>query len=45
MDRKDFMKKGLPGTGIFVASAILGNILKNEIDEIELLKPIGFFYK
>lgn len=45
MDRKDFIKKGLPGTDIFATSAAFGNILKNEIDEIELLKPIGFFYK
>lgn len=42
MNRKDFLRKGLLGTGIFVASASLGNILKNEIDEIEALKPMGF---
>ncbi len=42
MDRKDFIKKGLLGTGIFAASAALGNLLKNDIDEIEPLKPIGF---
>jgi hypothetical protein len=32
----------LLGTGIFAASAALGNLLKNDIDEIEPLKPIGF---
>lgn len=42
MDRKDFLKKGLLGTGMFVASASLGNTMKNEIDEIEPLKPIGY---
>lgn len=42
MDRKDFLKKGLLGTGMFVASASLGNIMKNEIDEIEPLEPIGY---
>ena len=30
MDRKDFLKKGLMGTGMFVASAALGNIIKND---------------
>ncbi|MCS3870612.1 hypothetical protein J3D55_003528 [Chryseobacterium ginsenosidimutans] len=38
MDRKDFLKKGLLGTGMFVASASLGNTMKNEIDEIEPLE-------
>ncbi len=42
MDRKDFLKKGLLGTGMFVASASLGNAMKNEIDEIEPLEPIGY---
>lgn len=42
MDRKDFLKKGLLGTGMFVASASLGNTMKNEIDEIEPLEPIGY---
>lgn len=42
MDRKDFLKKGLLGTGMFVASASLGNTMKNEIDEIEQLEPIGY---
>ncbi|MGE8556549.1 MAG: pirin family protein [Chryseobacterium jejuense] len=42
MNRKDFLKKGLLGTGMFVASASLGNTMQNEIDEIEPLEPIGY---
>lgn len=42
MDRKDFIKKGLLGTGMFVASSALGNIIKNEIDELSELEVIGF---
>ncbi|UKB82520.1 pirin family protein [Chryseobacterium sp. MEBOG06] len=42
MDRKDFIKKGLLGTGMFVASASLAKNMENEIDEIEPLEPIGY---
>ena len=42
MNRKEFLKKGILGTGMFVASASLGNVLKNEIDELDILKPLGF---
>lgn len=42
MDRKDFIKKGLLGTGMFVASASVANIMKNDIDEIKPLQPVGF---
>lgn len=42
MDRKDFIKKGLLGTGMFVASAAVANILQNDIDEIKPLDPVGF---
>jgi redox-sensitive bicupin YhaK (pirin superfamily) len=42
MDRKDFIKKGLMGTGMFITSAALGDALKNDIDEIAPLEPIGF---
>jgi redox-sensitive bicupin YhaK (pirin superfamily) len=42
MDRKDFIKKGLLGTGMFVASSALGNVLKNNIDELTELEAIGF---
>lgn len=42
MNRKDFIKKGFIGTGIFVTSSALGNILKNNIDEIKELEVLGF---
>ncbi|KAF2519097.1 pirin family protein [Flavobacterium salilacus subsp. salilacus] len=42
MDRKDFIKKGLMGTGMFITSAAVGNALKNDIDEIQPLEPIGY---
>jgi hypothetical protein len=42
MDRKEFLKKGLLGTGMFVASAALGNVIKNDIDELKELEVIGF---
>ena len=37
MDRIEFLKKGLLGTGMFVASAALGNVIKNDIDELKEL--------
>lgn len=42
MDRKDFLKKGLLGTGMFVASSAVPNILQNNIDELKELEIIGF---
>lgn len=42
MERKDFIRKGLLGTGMFVASAAFGNVIKNEIDELKELEPVGF---
>jgi len=42
MNRKDFIKKGLMGTGMFITSAAVGDALKNDIDEITPLEPIGF---
>ena len=42
MDRKNFLKKGLFGTGMFVATAALGNIIKNDIDELKELEVLGF---
>ena len=42
MNRKDFIKKGLMGTGMFVASSTVGDALKNDIDEIQPLEPIGY---
>ncbi len=42
MDRKNFIKKGLMGTGIFAASTALGSVVKNSIDELKELDIIGF---
>ncbi|MCA0238967.1 MAG: pirin family protein [Bacteroidetes bacterium] len=42
MERKDFLKKGLMGTGMFAASAALGNVVKNNNDELKDLDIIGF---
>lgn len=42
MNRKEFIKKGLMGTGIFAASSAFGNVLKNNIDELRELEVIGF---
>lgn len=42
MDRKDFIKKGLMGTGMFITSAAIGDTLNNDIDEIKPLEPIGY---
>ncbi len=42
MDRKDFLRKGLLGTGMFVSASALGNLFKNEIDELKELDIIGY---
>lgn len=42
MERKDFIKKGLLGTGMFVATKALGNVLTNDIDELKELETMGF---
>jgi hypothetical protein len=42
MDRKDFIKKGLFGTGVFVSANALGNIIDNEIEELKPLEILGF---
>lgn len=42
MDRKDFLRKGLLGTGIFVSASAFGNLLQNDIDELKELEVIGF---
>ncbi len=42
MDRKDFLKKGFLGTGMFAASAAFGNLIKNDIDELKDLEILGF---
>ena len=42
MDRKNFIKKGILGTGVFLASSTLANVIKNNIDELKPLEPLGF---
>ena len=42
MDRKEFLKKGLLGTGIFALTGAAGSLVKNKIDELQELEPIGF---
>ncbi len=42
MNRKDFIKKGLLGTGIFASSSAMANVVKNDIDELATLEIIGF---
>jgi len=40
MDRKKFIRKGLMGTGAFVASTALGSVIVNEIDELQPLEKL-----
>lgn len=42
MDRKSFLKKGLFGTGVFISSAALGTVIKNNIEELQELEILGF---
>ena len=42
MNRKDFLKKGLFGSGMLVTSGVLANVLTNNIDELNPLEPLGF---
>ena len=42
MDRKDFLRKGLLGTGMLVTSSAMGHVLKNDIDELQPLETLGF---
>lgn len=42
MERKDFLKTGLLGTGIFAASKAFGRLAENAIDELKPLHIIGF---
>lgn len=39
MNRKDFIRKSLLGGSMFVASAAMGNVLVNGIDELKPLEP------
>lgn len=42
MERKDFIKKGLMGTGMFIASTSLADVIKNDISELKELEILGF---
>jgi redox-sensitive bicupin YhaK (pirin superfamily) len=42
MDRSDFLKKGLLGTGFLAATAAAGKLLANDIDELQPLEFVGF---
>lgn len=42
MNRNEFIKKGLMGTGMFVAASAMGNVIKNDIDELKELEILGF---
>jgi len=42
MERKEFLKKGLLGTGIFMTSSAVSNLIKNEVDELKDLEILGF---
>lgn len=42
MNRKSFIRKSILGSGMLVTSAALGDILKNDIDEIKPLEAVGF---
>jgi len=42
MDRMDFIRKGLMGTGMLVTSSALGNLVQNNIDELHELEILGF---
>jgi quercetin 2,3-dioxygenase len=42
MNRKDFLKKGLLGTGMFALSGLSASVMKNDIDELQELEVLGF---
>jgi redox-sensitive bicupin YhaK (pirin superfamily) len=42
MDRKDFIKKGLLGTGIFMTTGGTAAVIRNDIDELHSLDVLGF---
>jgi quercetin 2,3-dioxygenase len=42
MDRKNFLKMGLLGTGILASSKSMGNLVENDIDELKPLEVVGF---
>jgi quercetin 2,3-dioxygenase len=42
MDRKDFIRKGLMGTSLFVSSSSKSDLFSNNIDELKPLDIVGF---
>jgi hypothetical protein len=42
MNRKEFLRKGLLGTGLFVGAGMLAHAAKNDIDELQELEILGF---
>jgi redox-sensitive bicupin YhaK (pirin superfamily) len=42
MNRKEFIRNGLLGTGVFVSSAAIANLSSNQIDELRPLHVVGF---
>ena len=42
MDRMDFLKKGLLGTGMFITSSAVYGLTQNNIDELQELEILGF---
>jgi quercetin 2,3-dioxygenase len=42
MNRIEFLKKGLVGTGLFLATKSIGNVTENNIDELKELEILGF---
>jgi redox-sensitive bicupin YhaK (pirin superfamily) len=42
MDRKEFIKKGLMGTGVFIVSGTMSSVAKNDIEELKELEVLGF---
>jgi len=42
MNRIEFLKKGLLGTGLFLATKSIGNVTENNIDELKELEILGF---
>jgi hypothetical protein len=42
MDRKNFLRLGLLGTGILASSKSLANLVENDIDELQPLDVVGY---
>ena len=42
MDRKDFLRKSLLGTGMLVGGTAAASLMQNDIDELRPLEPVGF---